>query len=51
MLTRKSMEGFRLLFGNELPPWRMLRNSGLNLVDRVPLLKNRLARQAMGMDA
>lgn len=49
VLTQKAMEGFRLLFGNELPAWQFLRNSGLSTFDKLPILKYQLARQAMGL--
>nr|CAA6801478.1 MAG: 2-octaprenyl-3-methyl-6-methoxy-1,4-benzoquinol hydroxylase (EC [uncultured Thiotrichaceae bacterium] len=48
-LTQKSMEGFRLLFGNTSQPLRLVRNSGLSLADNLPLIKNILAHQAMGV--
>lgn len=48
-LTQKTMEGFRLLFGNHSPPLQLVRNSGLNLANHLSPLKNKLARQAMGM--
>lgn len=48
-LTQKTMEGFRLLFGNTSPPLQLLRNSGLGLADKLPAVKNRLVRQAMGV--
>ncbi|MEB4593369.1 UbiH/UbiF/VisC/COQ6 family ubiquinone biosynthesis hydroxylase [Candidatus Thiothrix sp. Deng01] len=49
VLTQKAMEGFRLLFGNTLTPWKILRNSGLNLVNRMGFLKDEMARRAMGI--
>lgn len=49
VLTQKAMEGFRLLFGNTLTPWQMLRNSGLNLVNRMDFLKYEMAKRAMGI--
>lgn len=48
-LTQKAMESFKLLFGNTLTPWQVLRNAGLNQVDRLPVLKYELARRAMGI--
>ena len=41
------IEGLYRLFGAEGAFAARLRNAGLNLVDRVPVLKNALARQAM----
>ncbi len=49
LLTRHAMDGFRLLFGNRSPLLTPLRNGGMQWVDRLPLLKQRLARQAMGL--
>ena len=43
------MDGFKRLFGNALPPVRLLRNIGLNLTDAAGPLKNRIARRAMGL--
>ncbi len=44
------MDGFKRLFGNTLPPVRLLRNLGLNLTDAIGPLKNGIARRAMGLD-
>ncbi|QQS54794.1 MAG: UbiH/UbiF/VisC/COQ6 family ubiquinone biosynthesis hydroxylase [Candidatus Competibacteraceae bacterium] len=44
------MDGFKRLFGNPLPPVRLLRNLGLNLTDAAGPLKNRIARRAMGLE-
>lgn len=49
VLTQKTMEGFRLLFGNTLAPWMVLRNSGLMLMDRLTFLKYAIAKRAMGI--
>lgn len=49
VLTQKAMEGFRLLFCNTLPPWKILRNSGLNIVNRMGFLKYEMAKRAMGI--
>ena len=49
VVTQKTMEGFRLLFGNNLMPWQVLRNKGLNLVNGMNFLKYQIARQAMGI--
>ncbi|KAB2935575.1 MAG: UbiH/UbiF/VisC/COQ6 family ubiquinone biosynthesis hydroxylase [Candidatus Contendobacter sp.] len=43
------MDGFKRLFGNTLPPVRLLRNIGLNLTDAAGPLKNLIARRAMGL--
>ena len=44
-----SMDSFQRLFGNTGMPVRWLRNTGLNLVDRLGPVKNELARHAMGL--
>ncbi|MDX9988361.1 UbiH/UbiF/VisC/COQ6 family ubiquinone biosynthesis hydroxylase [Thiothrix unzii] len=49
VLTQKAMEGFRLLFGNTLTPWKILRNTGLSLVNRLDFVKYQIAKQAMGI--
>ena len=49
VVTQKTMEGFRLLFGNNLMPWQVFRNKGLNLVNGMNFLKYQIARQAMGV--
>lgn len=45
-----SMTGFKLLFGNTNPFMATLRNSGLNMVNTLPYLKNRLMQHALGLD-
>ncbi|MCB1820896.1 MAG: UbiH/UbiF/VisC/COQ6 family ubiquinone biosynthesis hydroxylase [Candidatus Competibacteraceae bacterium] len=44
------MDGFKRLFGNALPPVRLLRNLGLGLTDAAGPLKNLIARRAMGLE-
>lgn len=41
-------DGLERLFGSELEPLRLLRNAGLNLVNRLPFVKRALISQAMG---
>lgn len=45
-----TMEGFKRLFGNQLPPVKWLRNFGLTLTHRLLPVKNSILRQAMGME-
>ncbi len=45
------MEGFKHLFAEQALPVRWLRNVGLSSVDGLPLIKQQLARKAMGLDA
>ena len=44
------MEGFKHLFAEQAPPVQWLRNVGLNAVDSLTIVKNQLARRAMGID-
>ncbi|WP_020561359.1 UbiH/UbiF/VisC/COQ6 family ubiquinone biosynthesis hydroxylase [Thiofilum flexile] len=48
-LTLHSMEGFSLLFGNNMPVWQLLRNQGLSLVNQMSWVKGQLARHALGV--
>lgn len=43
------MEGFKHLFAEQAPPVQWLRNAGLDVVNNFDLLKNELARRAMGI--
>ena len=45
-----AMEGFERLFHADALPLRWLRNTGMQLFERAPLLKARVMRQAMGLD-
>jgi len=45
-----SMSGFKALFGNQNPLLAGLRNTGLNMVDRLPLVKNQLMQHALGLE-
>ena len=49
VITQKAMEGFRLVFGNTLTPWKILRNTGLSFVNRLDFVKYQIAKQAMGI--
>ena len=44
------MEGFKYLFAEEALPVRWLRNFGMKNINNLPLVKNQLARKAMGLD-
>jgi len=44
-----AMEGFKRLFGSDDLMVTWLRNVGLNLTDQVPMVKQQLMRQAMGL--
>ncbi len=45
-----AMEFFERLFHSQSLPLRLLRNSGLNLVDKAPLVKRELMARAMGVE-
>lgn len=44
-----AMDGFKNMFGSELGVVRELRNSGMNIVNNLPIVKNTLIKQAMGL--
>jgi 2-octaprenylphenol hydroxylase len=46
-----AMDGFKRLFSNDQPVLTWMRDAGLNLVDRLPPVKNFIMRQALGSDA
>jgi ubiquinone biosynthesis UbiH/UbiF/VisC/COQ6 family hydroxylase len=48
LLMQLATDGLTRLFGADLEPVRLLRNVGLNLVDRLPGLKRRLIGHALG---
>jgi len=43
------MEGFKRLFADQPLALRWLRNSGMSRLDNLPVIKNQLMRQAMGV--
>ena len=49
LLTMSVLDGFKRLFGASSPPLRLLRNTGLNLVDALDPLKIQIMRHAMGL--
>lgn len=48
LLTMGIMDGFKRLFSNNNEPLRWLRNQGMNLTDKLPLLKQALIYHAIG---
>lgn len=44
------MEGFKHLFAEQALPVRWLRNAGMSGIDNMSVIKNKLARRAMGVD-
>lgn len=49
LLMMSAMEGFKRLFGLDLPPLRVARNLGLSFFDRHTLLKHEIMQRAMGL--
>ncbi len=47
-LMENAMTGFKVLFGQDNPLLAECRNAGLNLVDHLPVIKNRFMRRALG---
>ncbi|MCW8964155.1 MAG: UbiH/UbiF/VisC/COQ6 family ubiquinone biosynthesis hydroxylase [Gammaproteobacteria bacterium] len=48
-LMQGSFDGLKRLFSNEQALLTQLRNTGLNVIDQVPLVKNAFVRKAMGI--
>jgi 2-polyprenyl-6-methoxyphenol hydroxylase-like FAD-dependent oxidoreductase len=48
LLMQLATDGLARLFGTDLEPVRVVRNLGLNLLDKLPVLKRRLMAHAMG---
>ena len=48
LLMQFTTDGLARLFGADLEPLRVVRNFGLNLLDKLPVLKRRLISHAMG---
>lgn len=44
-----AMDGFKQLFGSSLPPLRLVRNLGLNMVNQSGPVKDLIVRHAMGL--
>ena len=44
------MEGFKHLFAEQTLPVRWLRNMGMSGLDNISVIKNQMARRAMGLD-
>jgi ubiquinone biosynthesis UbiH/UbiF/VisC/COQ6 family hydroxylase len=48
LLMQLATDGLERLFGANLEPLRVVRNLGLNLLDKLPMVKRRLMAHAMG---
>ncbi len=48
LLMQVTTDGLHRLFSSDLPPVKLLRNAGMRLIDKIPFLKNHLARKALG---
>jgi 2-octaprenylphenol hydroxylase len=48
LLMQLATDGLERLFGTNLEPLRVVRNLGLNLLDKLPLIKRRLIAHALG---
>ncbi len=48
LIMMTAMDGFKKLFGSEALPLKWLRNEGLTITDKLPLLKNQIMLHAMG---
>lgn len=48
LLMQLATDGLERLFGANLEPLRVVRNLGLNLLDKLPIVKRRLMAHAMG---
>jgi 2-polyprenyl-6-methoxyphenol hydroxylase-like FAD-dependent oxidoreductase len=48
LLMQLATDGLERLFGSDLEPLRVVRNFGLNLLDKFPYIKRKLIAQAMG---
>src|SRR5471030_2579895 len=48
LLMQLTTDGLARLFGADLEPLRVVRNFGLNLLDKLPMLKRRLISHALG---
>jgi ubiquinone biosynthesis UbiH/UbiF/VisC/COQ6 family hydroxylase len=51
LLMHLATDGLERLFAAEFEPVRLLRNAGLNLVNKLPVLKSRLVAHALGKRA
>jgi len=50
LLLMSTMEGFKRLFGVDIPPLRVARNVGMSFFNRHSLIKGQIMARAMGME-
>jgi len=48
LLMQLATDGLERMFGSRFEPLRIIRNAGMNLLDKLPVLKRRLIAQALG---
>ncbi|HSY25870.1 MAG TPA: FAD-dependent monooxygenase, partial [Burkholderiaceae bacterium] len=48
LLMQLATDGLERLFSSDFEPLRIARNLGLNLLDKLPIIKRRLISQALG---
>jgi len=48
LIMMTAMDGFKKLFGSDELPLKWLRNEGLSITDKLPLVKNQIMLHAMG---
>ena len=48
LLMQLATDGLARLFGADLEPLRVVRNLGLNLLDKLPALKRKMISHALG---
>jgi len=48
LLMQLATDGLERMFGSQFEPLRVIRNMGMNLLDKLPVLKRRLIAQALG---
>ena len=49
MAMLAAMDGFKRLFSNDFTPLKLIRNSGLNIADKLNPIKNLMIKRAMGL--
>lgn len=50
LMMMSTMEGFKRLFGSDIPPLRVARNLGMSFFNRHSIIKGQIMARAMGME-